>query len=352
MLSGTCFASADESQGPRVCVIAEVGVNHDGSLDRAIELTHAAADAGADAVKLQLFDPRRLLSAEADLASYQMSRGEQDAFAMLRRLQMRAEQMKHVRDAARARGLAFVVTPFSVDNVSELVEMEIDLVKIASPDAVNRPLLDACASMLPVPMIVSTGTCTTDELEHAARLVRRRGGAMLQCVSSYPTAAEDAAIGGMLALRRAFDLAVGYSDHTMEETTGALAVAAGACVIEKHLTYDRTAPGPDHAASFEPDAFARYVTHIRRAAAMLGPLTKRPHHSDGEVRRLCRQSVCAARDLAPGCVLTRDDLDVRRPGTGIPAAELEHLLGRTVTRRVSAGRMLQRQDVAELAAAG
>lgn len=349
---GILFAPADETRGPRVCVVAEIGVNHDGSLDRAVELTHAAAEAGADAIKLQLFDPMRLLSKEADLASYQVSQGEQDAFAMLQRLRLRVEQMRIVRDAARDCGLAFVVTPFSVDNVSELADLEIDMVKIASPDAVNHPLLDAACCLLHVPMLVSTGTCTMDELDEAARFVRRRGGALLQCVSSYPTPTEDASIGGMLALGRAFDVPIGYSDHTMDDTTGALAVAAGACVIEKHLTYDCGAPGPDHAASFEPAAFKRYVEHVRRAATMLGPLTKASHQRDHEVRKLCRQSVCAARDLEQGHVLEREDLDVRRPGTGIPAAELTDLIGRTVTRRVDADRLLSHDDLTDLAHAG
>lgn len=338
------FAPADDEHPPRVCVVAEIGVNHDGNLDRAIELTAAAAEAGADAVKLQLFDPMQLLAAEADLAAYQVSQGEQDAFAMLQRLRLRAEQMRFVRDEAQRRGLAFVVTPFSVDNVSELRRLDVDMVKIASPDAVNTPLLDAAAS-LGRPMIVSTGTCTLDELEHAAKLVCRTGGALLQCVSSYPTPCEEAAIGAMAAMRQRFGVPVGYSDHTTDELTGALAVAAGACVIEKHLTHDREAPGPDHAASFEPDQFAEYVRHVRAAAAMLGPVAKPAHRRDAEVRTLCRQSVCAARNLEAGHVLRREDLAVRRPGTGIPAAELDALIGAELLRPVIAHRLLSRQDV-------
>ncbi len=340
------FAPADGQFAPRVMVTAEIGVNHDGSLQRALELTRAAADVGADAVKLQLFDPRTLLSQDAELAAYQVSQGEADPFSMLDRLKLRLEQMQHLRAEAHARGLAFIVTPFSIENIAELRQLQVDMVKIASPDAVNIPLLNAAAT-LGRPMIVSTGTCVLSELSHAVSIIRELGGCLLQCVSSYPTAPQDAAINAIVAMRRAFDVPVGYSDHTTSELTGALAVAAGACVIEKHLTYDCNAVGPDHAASFEPAQFANYVSHIRAAAKMLGPINKQPHTSDQETRRLCRQSVCAARPLLKGQILTRDDLTVRRPGTGIPAANLEQVVGRTLQRDVDLGFLLQEDDLSD-----
>ncbi|MCC6683292.1 MAG: N-acetylneuraminate synthase family protein [Phycisphaeraceae bacterium] len=340
------FAPADGRFAPRVMVTAEIGVNHDGNLQRALELTRAAADAGADAVKLQLFDPRTLLSQDAELAAYQISQGDTDPFSMLDRLKLRLEQMQHLRAEAHARGLAFIVTPFSVENIAELRQLQVDMVKIASPDAVNVPLLDAAAS-LGRPMLISTGTCVLEELNHAVNLIRELGGCLLQCVSSYPTAPQHAAINAMVALRRAFHVPVGYSDHTTDQMTGALAVAAGACVIEKHLTYDCHAVGPDHAASFEPTSFAAYVSHIRVAARMLGPISKQSHAADQEVRRLCRQSVCAARPLRKGQVLTRDDLTVRRPGTGIPAADLQQVIGRTLQRDIDLGRLLQEDDLTD-----
>jgi N,N'-diacetyllegionaminate synthase len=214
-----------------------------------VELTRQAARAGADAVKLQLFDPRRLLSAQAGLARYQDQEDESDVFAMLDRIKMTAADMQQVRNEAHTLGLAFIVTPFSLEDIDGLRSLDVDLIKIASPDAVNVPLLEA-ASQLDKPMLISTGTCAANELEPACEMIGRCGGCLLQCVSSYPTSVDQAAIGGMIALRNAYALPVGYSDHTTDVCTGSLAVAAGACVIEKHFTYDSSAQGPDHAASF------------------------------------------------------------------------------------------------------
>lgn len=339
------FAPASTEAAVKLLVIAELGVNHDGSVTRAVELVRAAGEAGADAVKMQLFDPRRLLSKQAVLAEYQKAAAD-DAFAMLDRLKLNVAQMTLVRDAARAAGLAFIVTPFSLEDARSLAGLDVDAVKLASPDAVNTPLLEAAAA-LGRPMLISTGTCLMEELEPAAALLRGHGagGAMLQCVSSYPTPGEDAALGAMVALRERFGLPTGYSDHTEGETTGALAVAAGACVLEKHLTYDRAAAGPDHAASLEPAGMARYVRLAREAAAMLGPIRKRVLPVEEEVRRVSRQSVCATRDLPAGHVLTREDLTVRRPGTGIPAARLSATVGRRLARPVRSEHLLSEGDL-------
>lgn len=343
--AATLFAPATRTAPPRVCVVAEIGVNHDGDIARALQLVAAAADVGADAVKLQWFDPRHLLSNQAALADYQKE-GNNNIFAMLDRLKLDRDEMRRVRSAAVERGLRFIVTPFSLKSVDELADVEVDAVKIASPDAVNRPLLRRVAR-LDRPLIVSTGTATLDELVGAADIIaaHRRGGCLLQCVSSYPTPAVDTAIGGMVALAERFDLPVGYSDHTDEITTGALAVAAGACVVEKHLTYDRSAHGPDHAASFDTDQFARYVRAIRHTVQMRGPTDKVVRPVEQEVRGLSRQSVCLTRDLQVGHVLEESDLTVKRPGTGIPAAEFENVAGRRLGCDVKGNDLLRFEDL-------
>lgn len=344
--AGFSFMPADADHPARVSVLAEIGVNHDGQVDRAIALARDAAKAGADAIKLQLFDPRHLLSNQARLAVYQEGKAD-DAFELLEGLVLRLPDMMQVRAEARRLGLGFVVTPFSLEDVPSLAELEVDAVKIASPDAVNRPLLDAVAA-LGRPMIVSTGTAEADELDYVAKLLRRRpaGGCLLQCVSSYPTPLEQAALGGIAAMAERFGLPVGYSDHTTEAITGALAVAAGACVIEKHITYDRSAKGPDHSASFDPAMFAEYVAGIRRAATMLGPRIKTIQPVEADVRSVSRQSLCAARDLKAGQRIRRVDLTVKRPGTGIPAANLKLVIGKTVTRDIASNDLLMLGDVA------
>ncbi|MEM7625178.1 MAG: N-acetylneuraminate synthase family protein [Planctomycetota bacterium] len=339
------FWSADAERLAKVWVIAEIGVNHDGDPARAAELIGAAADVGADAVKFQLFQPDRLLSAEAGLAGYQDGQAD-DVRALLDRLMLSVNQLRELRGVAQDAGVAFVVTPFSVPDVADLGLLDVDAVKFASPDAVNRPLLDA-ASGLGRPMLISTGTCELGELGVAAEHAARSGGALLQCVSSYPTPDNEAALGAIAALRQRFGVAVGYSDHTAALDTGALAVVAGACVLEKHLTHDRGAQGPDHAASVEPAGLREYVAAARRAAAMVGPIEKTCRNIERDVRRVSRQSVCTARDLPAGHVLERSDLVVKRPGTGLPAGRFESLVGAKLRRGVRGDVPLRAEDVAE-----
>ncbi len=339
------FHHADADRAARVAVIAEAGVNHNGSAEEALKLVDAAAEAGADAVKFQRFDPATLLAKGAGLAAYQEGGDATDAASLLAPLVLPADRWRELAERAAVRGLAFVVTPFSPADCAALQPLAaaglLAAVKTASPDAVNPPLLRAAAA-LGLPLIVSTGAADRDELEPAAAAVRGAAGgsALLHCVSAYPTPPDEAALGGIAAVRAAFDLATGYSDHTTGEHTGSLAVAAGACVLEKHLTLDRRAAGPDHAASLEPAGFARYAAAARAAAAAVGPIAKRASAREAGVALVARQSVAATRDLPAGHALRPDDLTVMRPGTGIPAARLDALLGRRLATPVRAGELL------------
>ena len=341
------FAHATETAAARVFIVAELGVNHDGDVSRALHLTQAAHRAGADAIKLQVFDPDALMSKACDFAAYQRDSGENapDPRSMLARLALRDEEMRQVAAAARALGLAVLATPFSLSDVPRVAALGVDAVKIASPDAVNTPLLDTAAA-LRLPMFIATGTCDEAELDAAAMHALASAGCLMQCVSAYPTADGDAALGGIAALRSRFGVAVGYSDHTASEHTGALAVAAGACVLEKHLTLDRSAPGPDHAASMDEPGFARYAAAARAAAAAVGPRRKAALPVELDVRRVSRQSVCTTRALPVGATLTVDDLALKRPGTGIPAAQLARVVGRRLARAAAADVPLQPGDLA------
>ena len=339
------FSHASADAPASVLVIAEIGVNHDGSVDKALSLINSASAAGADAVKFQYFHADRLLSAEAVLANYQ--RGERDPRSMLRRLELGLDELLDCREEAEVEGLGFIVTPFSVEDARELAELKVDAVKIASPDAVNLPLLEAAAE-LGRPMFISTGTCHPEELEPAAGLLRGHapGGCLMQCVSCYPTPDPKAALGGVAALRERFELPVGYSDHTAEVVTGALAVAAGACVLEKHFTYNRGATGPDHAASLDGVLFTHYVDLARKAAQMVGPLRKSVLDVEADVHKVSRQSLCAARDLPVGHPLAPGDLVIKRPGLGIPAARMSEVMGRRLARAVPADHLIRESDLA------
>lgn len=318
--------------GEPVYVIAEIGVNHDGSVERALELTEAAAAAGADAVKLQYFETDRLMSKAAKLAAYQRDAGETDPIEMLRRLELSLDGCARVIERAHALGVHAIVTLFSLETVGPGLALPWDAIKTASPDVVNRPLLEKLAAD-GRPMVVSTGASTLDEVLRAVGpdgwlACARDRLAVLQCVSSYP--APDAALGGIQAIARATGLPTGYSDHTEPVETGRDAVGGGAVLLERHLTYDRRAAGPDHAASLEATDFASYVRGARRAVPSHAPspALKAVLACEQDVRTVSRQSVVATRAIASGTTLTRDMLTVKRPCDGtMPAADLGASIG-------------------------
>jgi len=328
-------------------VIAEIGVNHDGRVARALELTDAAAEAGADAVKLQLFQTDLLMSKAAKLAAYQQQAGETDPIEMLSRLELSIKEMGEVVERAHDRGLHAIVTVFSLELVAQAESLAWDAYKSASPDLINCPLLDAMAET-GKPLIVSTGASTMDEvmrtvgwLEHA-----RDRLALLQCVSSYP--APEPAFEGIGALGRATGLPVGYSDHTNAIETGRDAVALGAVILERHLTHDTRAPGPDHAASLEPAQFARYIALVHAAqpscSRSLG--AKAVLACERDVRRVSRQSLTTRMPLPAGHALVRTDLTIKRPGTGIEPWRLEQIIGSRLTRPVEADVPMVEADLA------
>ena len=330
-------------------IIAEIGVNHDGDLAQGLRLVEAAAQATADAVKFQLFRADLLLARDAGLVSYQ-EKAAASAGELLQGLEMPPDQMAQLVQRAHALGLAAIVTPFSVELVPDCVAMGVDAIKLASPDLVNKPLVEAaCATGLP--LILSTGAAELAEVERTVGWLYRGAAAeraaILHCVSSYPTPPERATLAAITILRQRFtDLPIGYSDHTGETFTAALAVACGASLLEKHLTLDRTARGPDHAASLEPAPMAEYCALARIGYAMRGPFAKQVLPEEQEVRRQTRQSVVARKDLQAGTVLTREMLCVKRPGSGIPAADLERVVGRALAREVKGNSVLCWEDVA------
>lgn len=340
------FNPADEHRNARVLVIAELGVNHQGDPEVGRRLIAEAAAAGADAIKLQLFKAEALLSNQAVFAAYQKGCGDSPV-EMLRALELQPDAMRMLAEQAHRHGLGCMVTPFSLADVEALAALPIDAVKIASPDAVNKPLLQA-AGRLGLPMFISTGACMLEEVRSAAGMLGRHeaGGALLHCISQYPTPTAGAQLGAIAVMRRRFGLPVGYSDHTTALHTGALAVAAGACVIEKHLTLNRDDPGPDHAASLDPEQMCVYIRQVREAQAALGQMCKTPQPGEADVRHVSRQSVCATRDLPVGTRLRAEDLTFKRPGDGVPARFLDELIGRTLTRPVTANDLLQWDDLA------
>jgi len=328
-----------------VLVVAEIGVNHDGSVQRALELVRHAAAAGADAVKLQIFRAAALAGADTPLAAYQRQSGmSSDQATMLARLELSARDLGEIVSAIRAAGMLPLATPFSPADVDTVAALGLPAVKIASPDLINRVLLRRAAA-LGKPLLLSTGACEWREIETAARWLDGWGAhyALLHCISAYPAAEQEANLCWIGELAARFGVPAGFSDHSTSEIMGALAVAAGAAIVEKHLTYDRNATGPDHRLSADPAEFARYVGAIRLAEAARGRPGRRVLECEHEVRRLSRQSLALARDVPAGHIIGDADLTTRRPGTGIPPAELDSVVGRRMRLAAAAGTLLRRE---------
>lgn len=336
------IASHQIGPGHKTMVIAEIGVNHDGSMSRALELVDEARLAGANAVKLQVFKASQLVNGRGILASYQTRTTDAESSVdLLRRYELPEEQLDQVFRYARSHGLATVATPFSLADVPVCQRLGLDAIKIASPDLVNVPLLTE-AARTGLPMLVSTGAATIEEVDDARRLLSTLCAEHLfmHCVSSYPTDDADAHLCFIPQLVRLYGPLVGYSDHAGSLMAGALAVAAGAVLLERHLTYDKSAPGPDHAASSDPDDLAYYIRQVREAEKLRGEGSKRVLPAEQDVRRVSRQSLVLTRDISPTEVITPDHLTTQRPGTGIPAAAYPKALGRQPNRYLKAGTML------------
>ena len=337
-------------------VIAEAGVNHNGSVDLALDLVDAAARAGADAVKFQTFKPERLVARGTPTAAYQASNcGASDQYEMLRALELPEAAYPRLVERCEARGIEFMSTPFDPDSAKMLADSGMRRIKVGSGDLTSLPFLEALAA-LRLPLILSTGMATLAEAREAMTAVRAAWGdhplatdatalTLLHCTSNYPAKAADVNLAAMTTMARELEVRVGYSDHTEGIAVAIAAASLGATVLEKHLTLDRTLPGPDHRASLEPAEFAAMVEAIRSVEAALGSGVKAPAESELPVRDLVRRSVALARPAARGEVLGRDHLTLLRPGTGIPPRDLPRAIGRRAARDLEAGTLLAWSDV-------
>ncbi|MBW7926292.1 MAG: N-acetylneuraminate synthase [Burkholderiaceae bacterium] len=329
-----------------VFVIAEAGVNHNGELDLALRLCDAARAAGADAVKFQTFRAEDLVLPGAPTAQYQARQtGQQDQFAMLQRLELSPPQHEAIKRHCDAIGIEFFSTPFSVEAVDMLVRLGVRRIKLSSGELTHRALLERTAAAR-LPLLVSTGMATMDEIREALQWIAgARGGldgvTVLHCTSAYPAPDEALNLKAMVSMAADLGMAVGYSDHSLGIEAALAAVALGASVIEKHLTLDATLPGPDHGASLEPAQFKAMVDGIRRVSAMLGDGVKAPTLEERDTARVARRSIVAAVDIPAGAVITAAMLACRRPATGIAPRELASVLGRQAAQRVPAGTVLQ-----------
>ncbi|MBI5623420.1 MAG: N-acetylneuraminate synthase [Elusimicrobia bacterium] len=336
MTSAALLPTCLGGRRPPPFVIAEAGVNHNGDPRLAEDLVLAAKEAGADAVKFQTFKTSLLVSRSAAKAAYQRARTRDPGTqaAMLSGLELDEASHRRLKALCDRKGILFLSSPFDPESADLLEELGVPLFKLGSGEVTNRPLLEHVAAKAK-PVILSTGMSTLAEVRDAVRWIRafsKAPLALLHCVTEYPAAPEQSNLRAMLTMSRSLRLPAGWSDHTPGAAVAVAAAALGAQIIEKHLTLDRSLPGPDHASSLEPAAFAAMTAAVREAAAALGDGVKRPAACEVRNMAAARRSLTARRALAKGSALSAADLCVKRPGTGIPPAELSAVVGRTLKR--------------------
>ncbi|MCZ6817259.1 MAG: N-acetylneuraminate synthase family protein [Planctomycetota bacterium] len=318
-------------RGHPVYVIAEAGVNHNGEASMARELIDVAREAGADAIKFQLFSARRLVSASAPSCAYQHRENPGTQRDMLSRLELDAAAFADLKSYADRRGIHFLATPFGVPELKHLVRMDVPALKLASTDLINTPLL-AAARNSRLPIILSTGASLVEEIDETAALLSEQARssrlAMLHCVSAYPTPPTDARLRTIATLEKRYRIPVGFSDHTEDPAISGLAVAAGACLLEKHVTLRRSMDGPDHFFSLEPDDLVRYIQEARSASAILGDGRIGLSASEREVRQLGRGSIVTVGHIRRGTPIAEENLDIQRPGGGIDPRDWNDVIGR------------------------
>ncbi|MBK5932728.1 N-acetylneuraminate synthase [Rhodovulum imhoffii] len=312
-------------------IIAEIGVNHNGSMDMARELIDVAAEAGADAVKFQTFFADELVTPNARKAEYQVANtGDSGSqYAMLKALELTEAQFAGLADHCKATGVEFLSTPFSEAASDLLARVGVRAFKISSGDLTHLPMLAHIAAK-GLPILLSTGMGNMSEVEAALDTIAAHGApevSLLHCVSNYPADAADCNLAAMDTLARAFGVPVGWSDHTEGAEISFAAVARGARLIEKHITLDKTLPGPDHLASMEAVEFGAFVQGIRTIEAAIGDGHKRPTAAELKTAEVARRSIVVVRDLPEGHVLRAEDLRVMRPGTGLKPALLGMVTG-------------------------
>ena len=323
-------------------VIAEAGINHNGDARLAAELVDAAAEAGADAIKFQTHFPEHEMLRDGRTAAYV---GE-SLFDLLSRTALTREAHVELRDRARTKGLIFLSTPFSREAADFLETIGVPAFKTGSGELTHLPLQQHIARK-GRPMIISTGMSTPDEIERAVRTVREAGApfALMHCTSTYPTPFAHVQLGFLGRLQQTYGVPVGLSDHTLGSYIAFAAAASGANLFEKHFTMSRSLPGPDQQGSMEPAELADIVRGIR-AVEQAGGAIKAIQPGEQEVRDMAHHSVVSIRDIAAGATIGAADVWAKRPGTGIPAAELDRVIGRVAKRRIDKDRLIAWDDLA------
>ena len=320
----------------KTLIIAEAGVNHNGSLELAKKLVDKAVYANADVIKFQTFKAENLTTKTAPKADYQninMS-GENNQYKMLKNLELKNEAFVELKKYCQTKGIEFLSTAFDISSIEFLTDLGIERWKIPSGEITNLPYLKKIAEQ-DKPIILSTGMCTIEDISHALLILNGNGTkdiTILHCTTEYPTPFEDVNLKAMRTISDVFNVPVGYSDHTKGIEVPIAAVALGAVVIEKHFTLDRNMDGPDHKASLEPDELKAMVESIRNIEAALGDGIKQPAESEKKNMAIARKSIISKKRIKAGELFTEENLTVKRPGDGISPMRWYEVIGKVAIR--------------------
>ncbi len=326
----------------RVFVLAEAGMNHDGSIGNAGRLVDVAAACGADGIKFQLHDAAAETIPDAPTPPYF---GAEPRYSYFERTAFADDEWRSLRERCHEKGIAFVCSPFSVEAVERLERIGVDRYKVGSGEVTNTPLLERLAAT-GVPVILSSGMSSWDELDRAVEILRSVELSVLQCTSEYPCPPDRVGLNVMLQMRDRYGLPVGLSDHTLGTAACVAAAALGAAVVEKHFTLSREMYGPDAAMSLEPSDLARLVQDVRDVEEMLGAeVDKNDVTHLAEMKRIFEKSVVSTLPIEAGRVIGREMVAVKKPGTGIPAARLTEVVGRVSRRAIAADAVLTEADI-------
>lgn len=327
-------------------IIAEIGVNHNGSVELAKQTIDSAIEAGADAVKFQTFKTEKLVSKNAKQADYQVvNTGKKESqFDMLKKLELTEDDFRELKIYCEERGIEFLSTPFDEDSAILLKELGVHAFKIGSGDITNIPFLTFLNS-LDIPIILSTGMSNLSEIEEAVEALQDTNVSILHCTSVYPAPYEEVNLLAIKTLSKAFGRIVGYSDHTLGSAVSLGAVTLGAKIIEKHFTLSKDLPGPDHKASLNPEELQEFVQAVRNLESSFGNGIKACTPSEESTREVARKSIVTLRPLDEGEIITAEKIAIKRPGTGIPPKYFDLLLGKKVKRAVKSEEVIKWDDI-------
>ncbi len=332
-------------------IIAEIGVNHSGSVELAKKMVLAAMNSGANAVKFQTFTAEALVTSGTPKVKYQESTTseDEDHFKMIKNLEFKNEDHLPVFEYCKNLGIDFISTPYDIESAKFLHKLGVNIYKVASADIVDLPLHEFLASTMK-PVIIATGMASIGEIETVVNIYRKAGNTnicLLHCVSNYPCSNESLNLYAMRTIADTFKLPVGFSDHSIGEIAASLSIALGAVVIEKHFTLDKLLPGPDHKASSTPEEFASLVSAIRLSELILGSPYKEMQEEEMQMALVSRKSLVASRNILKGTLISKDDLTLKRPGTGLSASRLLELIGKKASRDIPINTLISFYDIEE-----